>query len=214
MLTIEDIVNYDKTQLALSMRSENLFNKYKESGCVFDPHSHYDGFDVDGTLKQVDIWYKSFTNEDYPTTFVITLPFEIFVSDEKVDEDIKRRVDEMQLIPSEFPFDKNTKVYIAGKMTGLEVDDIMNRFNSTEKFLIEKGYAVMNPAVLWNLGDPSRFDRNEYLQINYAMIDQCDVLVVLPDFEDSYGTTREIKYAMEIGIPVYYLDKENNFYIR
>lgn len=214
MLTIEDIEKYDNMQLALSVRSEYLFDKYKESGCVFDSHSYYDGFDIDGHLKQVDIWYKSFTNEDYPTTFVITLPFEVFVSDEKVEENIKRRVEEMQLIPSEFPFDKNTKVYIAGKMTGLEIDDIMNRFNSAQKFLIENGYAVMNPAVLWNLGNPSGFDKNEYLQINYAMIDQCDVLVVLPDFEGSYGTTREIKHAMEIGIPVYYLDKEYNFYIR
>lgn len=216
MLTVKDIENYHNTQLLLDDRCIIVFEMYKASGCLVDHDIIYTGFDVDGILKYVDIYYEiPHKEEDTNTcTFVLSLPFKIVVSNELIEEDIKKRLEKMKPTPSDFPFKEGTKVYIAGKMTGLEVEEIMRRFNSAEKFLIDKGYAVMNPAVLWNLGDPSGFNNDEYLEINFAMIDLCDVLVVLPGFEGSYGTTKEIEHAMSYNIPVYYLDEEYNFYTR
>lgn len=65
------------------------------------------------------------------------------------------------------------KVYIAGKVTGLEKAEIFKKFYESEKQLKKQGNTVMSPAVLaLNEG----FDHSDYMHICYAMIDVCDAV--------------------------------------
>jgi nucleoside 2-deoxyribosyltransferase len=85
-----------------------------------------------------------------------------------------------------------TKVYIAGKITGLT--DFKEKFQAAEDWLKKRGHIVMNPAIL-----PSGFEYEEYMAICFAMIDACDVVCMLINWADSPGATRERTYAIESG---------------
>jgi len=105
---------------------------------------------------------------------------------------------------------KNKKVYISGKMTGLSAEEIFKNFNSVESVLVENNNGVMNPAITWHLLSPSKFNANEYLNISYAMMDVCDIVVVLPDWKTSSGAKKELSYANCIELDIYFLDEEGN----
>ena len=64
------------------------------------------------------------------------------------------------------------------------------KFAKAERELRELGYTVLNPTIL-----PQSLTDEQYLHIDFAMIDVCDVLYMLPDWEMSYGATEEYQYA-------------------
>ena len=103
---------------------------------------------------------------------------------------------------------KNKKVYISGKMTGLSVDEIFEKFNSVEKELLSNGNGVINPAIMWHLGDTTKFEAQEYLHIDFAMMDICDTIIVLPNYETSSGARKEISYAYATGKTCYFLQED------
>ena len=84
------------------------------------------------------------------------------------------------------------KVYIAGKITGL--NNYKELFESVEKSLVKQGHAVLNPAVL-----PSGFTQDEYMHMCYSMIDVCDGVFFLNNWKDSRGAKLEHDYAIEQG---------------
>ena len=76
------------------------------------------------------------------------------------------------------------KVYIAGKVTGLEKADIFKKFYESGKQLKKDGYLVMSPAVLaLNEG----FDHGDYMHVCYAMIDVCDAVYMQKNWQNSKG---------------------------
>lgn len=84
------------------------------------------------------------------------------------------------------------KVYIAGKVTGLEKADIFKKFYESGKQLKKDGYLVMSPAVLaLNEG----FDHGDYMHVCYAMIDVCDAVYIQKDWRESKGARMEKQYA-------------------
>lgn len=89
------------------------------------------------------------------------------------------------------------KIYIAGKITGL--DNYKELFNKAEKELLAKGYKVMNPAVL-----PEGFTWSEYMGICFEMIDVCDEIYMLNNWEDSKGAKAENLYAIGSGKKISY----------
>ena len=82
------------------------------------------------------------------------------------------------------------KVFISGKMTG-EPNYNREKFNEVEAELKEKGFIVLNPAVL-----PTGLKHEEYMSICYAMIDVCDMVVMLSGWEHSKGAMMERGYAI------------------
>lgn len=93
------------------------------------------------------------------------------------------------------------KVYIAGKITGNP--NYKAEFAEAEKKLKEKGYIVLNPAVL-----PEGFEDTEYHHINRAMIDVCDAVYFLPSWIDSKGAHMEMGYTIGKGKIIMYGDQE------
>ena len=74
-------------------------------------------------------------------------------------------------------------------------------FNAAETKLRACGYKVINPACL-----PTDLPPEKYMPICEAMIDMCDMVVLLPGWANSNGATAEWKYARENGTPCYILE--------
>ena len=75
-------------------------------------------------------------------------------------------------------------VYISGGITG--VADYKARFAAAEKRLKEKGYIVLNPAVL-----PEGLTHEAYMQICLPMVRVADAIYLLADWQKSPGATAE-----------------------
>lgn len=82
------------------------------------------------------------------------------------------------------------KIYIAGKITGLE--NYKEIFDNKEKELTAAGHRVLNPSVF-----PKGFEQEEYLEICYSMIDVCDGVYFLDNWTDSNGAKLEHEYAIK-----------------
>ena len=80
------------------------------------------------------------------------------------------------------------KIYIAGKITGNP--DYKTHFAKAEKELIKKRHTVMNPTCM-----PLGFGYEDYMRICFVMIDVCDAVYMLNNWEDSPGAIREYEYA-------------------
>ncbi len=84
------------------------------------------------------------------------------------------------------------KIYIAGKIT--DNPGYKEQFAEAEKELRDKGHSVMNPAVL-----PDGFEHHEYMKICYSMIDVCEGVYFLRNWQDSVGAVMEHDYASQAG---------------
>lgn len=80
-------------------------------------------------------------------------------------------------------------IYIAGPMAGLKNE---NRpvFAEAAETLRSMGYVVLNPAVL-----PTGMPRERYMPICLAMLEQADIICMLPGWETSGGAQIEYRYA-------------------
>ena len=87
------------------------------------------------------------------------------------------------------------KVYIAGKVTGLDKAEVFKKFYESGKLLKKDGHLVMSPAVLvLNEG----FEHEDYMHICYAMIDVCDAVFMQKDWQQSEGARMEHEYAKKL----------------
>ena len=85
------------------------------------------------------------------------------------------------------------KVYIAGKITGLEKAEYMENFAKAEKLLKEQGHIVLNPTILSHIDLTQR----EYLHICFSMIDVADTVYMLSNWLASDGAKKEYQYAKD-----------------
>lgn len=93
------------------------------------------------------------------------------------------------------------KVYVAGKITGLDRSEAVAKFERAGKTLEGMGFSVLVPTVLPLVDGMSHAD---YMHVCLAMIDICDAAVFLPDWEDSPGAREEMDYAKRLGKKIYF----------
>lgn len=87
--------------------------------------------------------------------------------------------------------EKNTKkiVYISGPMRGILERDSRAAFDQAYTLLEAQGYAPVDP---WDLHDAlPMFDDKQMLDIDMAIVRNCDAIYMLRGWEDSPGARRE-----------------------
>ena len=93
------------------------------------------------------------------------------------------------------------KIYISGAISGTK--DYMERFAKAEKELTAKGYSVVNPAKV-NAQLPEDTTYEEYMKMCFCMLDMCDNICMLKDWEKSCGANREYGYALAKDMIIMY----------
>lgn len=88
-------------------------------------------------------------------------------------------------------------VYIAGKITG--DPNYKEKFCKYQKELEDRGYIVLNPAML----PPSGFTYEAYLRMSSATLRECDSVLFLTGWEDSNGARQEFELAAELLKDIY-----------
>lgn len=83
-------------------------------------------------------------------------------------------------------------IYISGPITG--IPNYRNAFEKAQKQLEKEGMIVLNPAVL-----PGEMPFDKYMPICLAMINQADMIYLLPGWENSQGCKFELEYAKYQG---------------
>lgn len=95
------------------------------------------------------------------------------------------------------------KVYIAGKITGLEEAGVLKKFNESVSQLKKQGCITMSPAVLVS---NEGFEHSDYMHVCFAMIDVCDAVYMQKDWQGSKGARMELQYARSHNKRILYED--------
>lgn len=87
------------------------------------------------------------------------------------------------------------KIYISGKISGLPTAAVEKKFDEAESLIRAEGHIPINPNKIVYEG----LEYEDYMHIDFALIDVCDAVHMLPDWKDSDGAGRELDYAIEKG---------------
>jgi len=98
-------------------------------------------------------------------------------------------------------------VYIAGKLSDPNtVSYIKNVSNMMEisQMVKSEGFSVFVPAIDVLLGIKFGYTSyDEYFNNNLAWLARADAVVLVPDWETSKGTKRELEVAKQLNIPIF-----------
>lgn len=98
------------------------------------------------------------------------------------------------------------RIYLSGSITG--VPNYKRDFEVVKIELLQKGYRnVVNPSELDEVIANGEYE--EYMKMCFALLDMCDVIVMIPGWETSAGANRELGYAVGKGKRVFLWDDES-----
>lgn len=90
------------------------------------------------------------------------------------------------------------RVYIAGKISGLNYEEVCDKFEKAEKKLKNFGI-VINPCKIV----PEECDWDTAMDICLSALAKCDTIYLLTDWKESKGARIEKAKAEELGIQIY-----------
>lgn len=99
------------------------------------------------------------------------------------------------------------KIYISGKISGLPMNNVIDKFNLHAAFLKLRGYEPVNPIYV----SPYREDKqwHDYMVDDIAALFQCDAIYMLADWGQSRGARIEYQIAKELGLKIIFQGELN-----
>lgn len=89
------------------------------------------------------------------------------------------------------------KVYISGKITGLETSVYESNFQKAEDLLKKFGFEPINPVKLTHDHDKSWLS---FMRVDLKALLDCDAIYMLDNWEESKGAKIEYDLAKQLGI--------------
>lgn len=95
------------------------------------------------------------------------------------------------------------KVYISGKITGLDIEEAKYNFSNAEVLLKDMGFIPVNPmkSVLYN----PVWEWWEYMRDDIALLLRCEAIAMQANWRESKGARLELAIAKELGMQIIYL---------
>lgn len=90
------------------------------------------------------------------------------------------------------------KIYIAGKVTGLPKEEVIEKFAAMQKKIENLGFEAVNPIeIVKDFNTPW----NQAMRLCIAALTLCDAIVLLPDWMNSNGAKIEWDISKQLKIP-------------
>ena len=94
------------------------------------------------------------------------------------------------------------RVYISGKITGLDIKVAESLFEQMENQLKDVGHNPINPCKI--LPYHPNYTWEEYMLADVKMLFSCDAIVMLDNWHLSKGAKIEHAIAQQMGLEIYY----------
>ena len=94
------------------------------------------------------------------------------------------------------------RIFISGKISGLELREAMLNFEKAQMILENSGYEVINPFEIkgWKVG----LLWNDYMNLCIPELLKCQAIYMLSNCGQSRGSRIERAIALELGLKVIY----------
>lgn len=100
------------------------------------------------------------------------------------------------------------RIYLAGAYSADNILKVLTNIREGIKVAshwTKEGYAVFCPFLDYQYQFFNDLSIDDYYQYSLAFLEVCDEMWVLPNWENSNGTKKEIDFAEKYGIPIKYL---------
>ena len=101
-------------------------------------------------------------------------------------------------------FEMSIRVYLSGKITGLEKEVYTKTFARAEQHYLSAGYEVVNPVkigeTLLSLNPKAKYE--DFMIRDLEALSTCTHIALLEGWEDSKGALREKKEAEKLGLEI------------
>lgn len=96
---------------------------------------------------------------------------------------------------------KKDKIYVSGKIAGLDYKDAYGKFDSREKQLRLIGFDVVNPMKIHDCEDKGK-SWEQFMVEDIAELFKCDAIYMMDNWGQSRGARVEYAIARELGFKV------------
>ena len=98
------------------------------------------------------------------------------------------------------------RIYISGKITGMDYADAFTLFDQAENILALAGHMPVNP--MKSEGETPGKRWAEYIAEDVLLIDQCDAIYMMANWQTSDGAKVERHLCEVLGKPIFYAASE------
>lgn len=103
------------------------------------------------------------------------------------------------------------KVYISGKISGMNYEDARHNFLDAEEKLKSEGYEVFNPFAYGEriFGEPGSLSWDGYMMALLPFVTQCDAIYMLDGWQKSYGANIEYLWAIRCDKKLFFENEDD-----
>ena len=98
-----------------------------------------------------------------------------------------------------------TRIYLAGKITGLDLEDAITKFKEASAKLRAEGYEPIYTMEHYPYQKFKNWKWSDWMRASLKLLLSCHELAALPSHMESKGALLELITAKELGMPIKYL---------